>query len=282
MPRRPAEYTNGADVPRLVGGSQPRPGSHFGTHGHGAEYSVPCESAQVAEKLLFLLPESHIRVWRTRSLASKCDDLPSHASKRTGVDRSPHASMKQVNTHDRDPSDGDIVARVLDGDRDAYRVLVRRHQDTLFRYALRMARNADEAADMVQSSFIKAYTRLHRCRDPDHFGAWIYRIVVNRCRDEFRKRRREVPLDAGPKSIPIPAGGADPDRDLYRNELGRRLNEALDRLPAEQKAAFIMKHVDERSYDEMSEVLDASISALKMRVHRAREALRVDLGEVLQ
>lgn len=168
------------------------------------------------------------------------------------------------------PGDGEVVARVLAGDHDAYRILVRRHQDMLFGHAVRMTGRGDVAADLVQESLIKAFTSLDRCRNPDKFGAWAFRIVANRCKDYLKNvRRKDVGLDAiGPV-----AGPRDPEQDLERGELRHRLDGALDRLPPDQRQAFVLKHEEGRSYDEMAELLDASVGALKMRVHRARETL---------
>jgi RNA polymerase sigma-70 factor (ECF subfamily) len=174
------------------------------------------------------------------------------------------------------PGDGEVVARVLDGDRDAYRILVRRHQDMLHAHAVRMVGRGDVAADLVQASLVKAYTSLDRCRNPDKFGAWAYRIVTNRCKDYLKNvRRKDVALDDAPPQ----AGAMDPDDDLERSELRRRLDRALDRLPADQREAFVMKHEEGRSYKEMAELLEMSVGALKMRVHRAREALQELLEE---
>ena len=84
-----------------------------------------------------------------------------------------------------EPTDGNVVARVRAGDRDAYRILVRRYQDVLYRHALRMTGAADVAADLVQSALVKAYTHIDRCRDPERFGAWLFRILANRCKDHL-------------------------------------------------------------------------------------------------
>jgi RNA polymerase sigma-70 factor (ECF subfamily) len=168
------------------------------------------------------------------------------------------------------PGDEEVVARVLDGDREAFRILVRRHEDMLFAHAVRMTGRGDVAADLVQAALIKAYTSLDRCRDPAKFGAWAFRIVANQCKDYLKNvRRRNVDLDA----VEPVAGSWDPDRDLERSELRDRLDGALAQLPPDQREAFIMKHEEGRSYEEMAELLDASVGALKMRVHRARDTL---------
>jgi RNA polymerase sigma-70 factor (ECF subfamily) len=168
------------------------------------------------------------------------------------------------------PSDGDVVARVLDGDREAFRILVRRHEDMLFGHAVRMTGRGDVAADLVQASLIRAFTSLDRCRNPERFGAWAFRIVSNQCKDYLKNvRRKNVALDdAGPVAAPD-----DPDERLERSELRTRLDAALAQLPEDQREAFVMKHEEGRSYEEMAELLNVSTGALKMRVHRARERL---------
>lgn len=182
--------------------------------------------------------------------------------------------MEESNEADG-PGDGEVVARVLDGDRDAFRLLIRRHEDVYFAHALRMTGQGDVAADLVQAALIKAYSSLHRCRNPDKFGGWAFRIVANQCKDYLKNvRRRNVDLE---EAEPV-AGSEDPESDLERAELRRRLDRALETLPAEQREAFVMKHEDGRSYEEMAELLDVSVGALKMRVHRAREALIERLG----
>ena len=177
-------------------------------------------------------------------------------------------------------TDAEVVRRVRRGDREAYCALVERYQDTLYRYAYSMVRERDVATDLVQATFVNAFAQLSTLRDGDSFGGWAYRMCVNRCRDHLKsRRRRDVPLDDAPPTAL--AGTMRTDEPLERRELRRTLDEALASLSDEYREAFVMKHVDERSYDEMSEVLGASVAALKMRVHRAREALKSALEEVL-
>ena len=174
-------------------------------------------------------------------------------------------------------TDAQIVRDVLAGDRDAYRLLVRRYGDVLYTHALRMTGDADDAADLVQEAFVKGYRKLHTCRDPERVGAWLFRILANRCRDHVRSpRRRDVSLarlaDVLPDDAPADAGAE-------RGEARGRIWGALERLTPEQREAFVLKHVEGRSYEEMAAVMDQSVASLKMRVHRAREALRGLLEE---
>ena len=142
-----------------------------------------------------------------------------------------------------------------------------------FRYARSLGMDAGTAADMVQDALVKAYVGLEGCRNPDCFGAWAGRILRNGCLDYLKSAaRRSVPL---PPSLPSHRG--NPDLEEERSRLRRRLKEALAALPDEQREAFLMKHGEGLSYEEIAKLTGGSVSALKMRVHRAREALRDQL-----
>lgn len=176
-----------------------------------------------------------------------------------------------------DPTDAESVAAVVAGDREAYRALVQRHQESLFHYALGMVGGADAAADLAQEAFIRAYTSLDRCRTPEQFGAWIHRILRNKCLDYLKDRRRAVvPLYAVAE---MESGVEAVDRALEQEDVRTVVFAALATLPDDQREAFLLKHLEERSYEEMAEVLGASVSALKMRVKRARDALQLRLGD---
>jgi RNA polymerase sigma-70 factor (ECF subfamily) len=174
-------------------------------------------------------------------------------------------------------TDAQVVRDVLEGDRDAYRLLVRRYGDVLHGHALRMVGSQDLAADMVQQAFVRGYGKLASCRSPDQVGAWLFRILANLCRDHLRSpRRRDIPLQVLPD---IPGRRADPSDEAAQSEVRHRLGAALERLTPEQREAFVMRHLEGLSYEEIAAVMNLSVAALKMRVHRAREALRVLLEE---
>lgn len=170
-------------------------------------------------------------------------------------------------------SDATLVNRTLDGDQGAFEVLVRRHQSALFRRARWMGLDHDTASDMVQDSLIKAYESLGTCRAPDRFKLWVGRILRNKCLDFLKSAaRRGVVLVSHP---PTASGNAEFEHDTQT--LRKRLNEALAVLPEEQREAFLMKHGENLSYEEMAELTGTSVSAMKMRVHRARLSLRESL-----
>ena len=171
-------------------------------------------------------------------------------------------------------SDQDVISRVIAGDRDAFALLIGRYSDPLYRHALGMTGSPDVAEDILQTSFIKAYHHLGEVRG--RFDAWLFRIVANGCKDWLKNiRRTHLSYDEDDQA----SGYATPDEDLDRTELRQDLDEALAQLAPSLREAFIMKHVEGRSYEEMADLLGTTVGALKMRVHRAREALQALLEE---
>ena len=170
--------------------------------------------------------------------------------------------------------DAALVARVLEGDVAAYEGLVRRHQGALFRHARGMGLDPDTAEDMVQDALVKAYAALADCRDGAAFRSWAFRILRNRCLDHLKDvRRRDVPIDdAAP-------GGADAFGHAPSADLRHEIEDALGRLSPLLREAFLLRHEAGYTYDELAAITDTSPSAVKMRVHRAREELRDLLGE---
>lgn len=173
------------------------------------------------------------------------------------------------------PPDGEIVEAVLAGRSDLYRVLVRRYQDVMFRHAVRMVGDADEAADIVQRALVKGFRKLASCQDPAKVGGWLFRIGANMCKDYLKSRRRQ---DVSLEELGVEVdGGTGPSRDLERSELRRTMEAAIDELTPGLREAFVMKHLEGCSYERMSDLMGVSVSALKMRVHRAREELQEKL-----
>jgi RNA polymerase sigma-70 factor, ECF subfamily len=174
--------------------------------------------------------------------------------------------------------DAAIIERVLRGEIDQFAELVHRHQAALYRHAVAMVLDHDVAADMVQDAFVRAYTNLRQCRDRERFRAWLFQTLRNRCLDHLKEaRRKTIRLDdAGPI-----LDAADSPADLVeRKRLRSAITNALAQLPDAQREAFVMHYVEEVPYETMAELLDAKVSALKMRVMRAREALSIALRGV--
>ena len=173
--------------------------------------------------------------------------------------------------------DAAVIARVLSGDAGAYRLLVTRYGGQAMRYAGRLLGDRRDAEEAVQDTFVRAYRALDRCADRARFGPWLFSILLNRCRTagvrSGRLNRTFVFDDAlvDTASTPEWIDGA-----VWRDEIAR----ALSQLAQPQREAFLLKHVEQLSYEEMAEMTGVGISALKMRVTRAVSRLRALLQEV--
>ncbi len=184
--------------------------------------------------------------------------------------------MHQTDARADAPADETLVAATQRGDLSAFAELSRRYRDRYMRFAVRMLGNHDDAEDALQSAFIRAYRAIDRCRDPSRVGGWLYQIVANECRSlairRTRRERRIVRDELAVRTAPADT----PDDESFMEDV----EYALMQLDVDYREAFIMKHVEQMSYEEMAEITGDGISALKMRVKRACARLRDLLEEV--
>ena len=175
------------------------------------------------------------------------------------------------------PTDAWLVRRVLDGDARAFGALVDRHAPACLRFAAHLLGDRDDAEDVVQETLLRAYRALARYDEREQFRAWLFAILVNRCRTAgLRRARRRRWLGTRVETAPERAVAPEAEDVAFRDALGR----ALDGLEPAAREAFLLKHVEELSYDEMAAITGVGVSALKMRVKRACERLRALLREV--
>lgn len=172
-------------------------------------------------------------------------------------------------------SDAALVARTLGGDLEAYAALMARYRDAFGRYAYHMLGNREDAQEALQDSFVRAYRALGTCREPERFGAWLFRIVVNRCRTVRRRILRHRRFD-GDLPEDVPSNGSRPDAFEWRDEIAR----ALTRLRPHYREAFLLRYVEELEYGEMARLTGVKEPALRMRVKRAGDQLRELLRDV--
>ncbi len=175
----------------------------------------------------------------------------------------------------QDAVDGELVRRVLAGDIEAFSGLVSRHRARGARVAAALLGDRADAEEALQDAFVRAFRGLRSCRDPERFGAWFLRILVNRCRTRGASRRVRAGVFVRDEAA-LSRAAARPDGDPeWREEIDR----ALARLDVLQREAFVLKHVEGLEYEEMARLTGARIPALKMRVKRACDHLRVLLQE---
>jgi RNA polymerase sigma-70 factor (ECF subfamily) len=179
-------------------------------------------------------------------------------------------------------SDAAAVARARAGDREAFRTLVERHSRNVFRLAFRMTGNEEDAEDVVQETFLKAYRNLPRFAGQSEFSTWLHRIAANCAVDALRRRvsrqMQERPLEA--ESLEAAASGPTPERAFFGSEIHQRVARSLEGLSAMERAAFVLRHYEGRTIAEIGKTLGVRSGAAKNCVFRAVAKLRRDLGQL--
>jgi len=172
---------------------------------------------------------------------------------------------------DIDPA---IPLRARDGDEEAFAELVEFFHVRCVRYARYMLGEEEDAEEAVQDTFVRVYDHLGQFRPDARFEPWLFRILANRCRTvRERRRRRESLVTTGE----LPAVAADSPADSQ--DLLEEVEAALEELPTEQREAFLLRHVEDLSYEDMAVITGVRLSALRMRVKRACDTLRTRLQE---
>lgn len=166
----------------------------------------------------------------------------------------------------RDMTDAKLVHRCLDGHKEFFAELIRRYQASVFGLAYRMTNNRDEAADLAQEAFIKAYRKLHMYNDEYSFRNWVLSICSNLTKNRFRSRfRQRKAEEAHLQSYADDADGSDPQRHV--------LEQAISGMKQTLRVPLVLKHVEGLPYVEIADVLGIGVSAAKMRVKRGRDEL---------
>lgn len=189
-------------------------------------------------------------------------------------------------------TDGDLVERTLEGDVSAFDALIQRHQDRVYGLVLRMVGHAQEAEDVTQEAFLRAYRALGSFRRGAAFSTWLYRIAVNSCHSQGRKvmRRQRVEgvrletagdEDEQPTGIVNPAADGDtPIQAVERSEACARVQREVDGLPDDYRDVVLLRDFEGLDYAAIAEVLDISRAAVKSRLHRARLELASRLKDL--
>lgn len=158
-----------------------------------------------------------------------------------------------------------LLQAARDGDLDAFETLVRRYQTPVYRVALRMLASEADAQDVTQDTFVRAWQALGRFRGDSAVGTWLYRIVMRRSLDVLSARRPTGKLDERQ-----PAHRGDPAVATEQRHRFAAVTRELAALPADQRAALVLREFEGLTYDRIAEVLDTTLPAVKGRIHRAR------------
>ncbi|MBI4446497.1 MAG: sigma-70 family RNA polymerase sigma factor [Acidobacteria bacterium] len=177
-----------------------------------------------------------------------------------------------------DRSDENLLQLALQGDGASFGELTGRWQRKIYAFIYRYVGNREEARDLTQDTFTKAFENLERLADPARFSSWIYKIALNECRMRFRKQRHVTPVSLEDSSfreeqstqlLPL-----SPEEALVEKEVVRVLKEVMENLPEEQRTVILMKEYQGLKFHEISEILDIPLSTVKSRMYLGLKTLR--------
>ncbi|HHY36304.1 MAG TPA: sigma-70 family RNA polymerase sigma factor [Firmicutes bacterium] len=182
-------------------------------------------------------------------------------------------------------SDAELVRRCRQGQQAAFAELVERYEKKVYNLAYRMLGDGEEARDLAQEAFLKAYYALPDFRGESTFSTWLYRITTNLCLDVLRRRKNNIafsldePLqtEKGALARQLPAEGEGPEGIVERQELRQLIQRLIDTLPPEQRLVLVMREFQDLTYEEIAAALQCSLGTVKSRLSRARRALKEKL-----
>jgi RNA polymerase sigma-70 factor, ECF subfamily len=176
------------------------------------------------------------------------------------------------------------INQVLKGDHNAFGEIVEIYKDKVFQICFRMLGNRQEAEDLAQEAFVRAYVNIRSFNITMKFSTWLYRIATNLCIDRLRKKKPDYYLDAevaGTEGLnmysQIASDMAKPEGEVESLELQETIQVEIMKLPEKYRSVIVLKYIEELSLKEISEILDLPVGTVKTRIHRGREALRKQL-----
>jgi RNA polymerase sigma-70 factor (ECF subfamily) len=171
------------------------------------------------------------------------------------------------------PGDGDLVARMRDGDADALRLVVERYQQRVFALIFGIVRDRHEVEDVAQEVFLKVFLKISAFDGRSKFYTWLYRVAANAAKDHVKKRRRR-PAVALDEDAQLPHRGHGPEERAAQSERRRLVREAIASLPERYREVLALRELDGMTYNEIAGVLRLSIGTVESRLHRARARLK--------
>ncbi|WHY00936.1 RNA polymerase sigma factor SigW [Neobacillus sp. DY30] len=179
------------------------------------------------------------------------------------------------------------IKQVIKGDQDAFAEIVEIYSNSIFQLGYRMLGNRQEAEDIAQEAFIRAYVNIKSFNQDLKFSTWLFRIATNLCIDRIRKKKPDYYLDAevsGTDGLTMYSQLASdsplPENELESLELQESVQKEILKLPEKYRSVIVLKYIEELSLNEISEILDLPLGTVKTRIHRGREALRQQLRHV--
>lgn len=170
-----------------------------------------------------------------------------------------------------------VIKQILAGDKQAYIHIINTYKNPLYSTILRMTRNPQTAQDFVQEAFIKIYEQLPKYDGMGSFKSWLYRVAINYCIDEFRKKSYQLKSEELHDTHLI--NEQHPEVILLKNEQSRQLEKLIAGLPEIERMIVLLRYVNELSYDEMAQLLDIPLSDVRNKLHRAKKKMRQQVKE---
>ncbi len=177
-----------------------------------------------------------------------------------------------------------LIANALGGDQRAYTLLTKRHKGAVYQIIYKIVRDRETANDLVQDTFMKAFSSLASYRSEYRFSTWLYKIAANCSIDHLRKQRikvlsldRKLETKDGTMEMDIADYSYHPERDLVRKEQRCSIQDAIASLPDKYREVIIYRHKDDKSYEEIADLLSIPVGTVKARIFRARELLKKKL-----
>lgn len=188
----------------------------------------------------------------------------------------------EVNAVQAELDERELIRKAGDGDAYAFEQLMTAHESKMYAVALRMCGNREDAQDCLQEAMLRVYRAMSGFKGQSSFSTWVYRITMNSCLDELRRRksRAGTSLDALLENGFSPCDDGDtPEQNSLRSEQRRVLERAIAALPEDMRSAIVLRDIQGCSYDEIAQALDANVGTIKSRISRGREKLRAVLSE---
>ena len=177
-----------------------------------------------------------------------------------------------------------LIRKALAGNEQAFRVLLNRYKDAVYRIIVKIVHNRDEAQDLVQETFMKAFGSLSSYKCEYRFTTWLYKIAANNCIDFLRRRKLvsvslDQPLETkdGQVTIELADWTYNPEVDLATRQRSLSIDAAIDSLPPKYREVILFRHKRDKSYEEIAEILSIPVGTVKARIFRARELLKKKL-----
>jgi RNA polymerase sigma factor (sigma-70 family) len=164
------------------------------------------------------------------------------------------------------------IKEVLSGNKQAYAHIINKYKNPLYATILRMCKNPQDAQDLVQEAFIKVYNQLGKYEGKGSFSSWMYRVALNHCMDEFRKKRYKMKqVELNQDQV---VNDNHPEVIFLKKEKNRQLEKLINTLPDDERLILLLRYINELSYHEISEIADVPLSMVRNKIHRAKKKMR--------